>query len=78
MDAPLPTMTEVSNANTVERRLSPMEERDCELLNRILVGNDRDALNEWRQLDADWRRHIWKLYDNLYLGDESVALAVYV
>jgi hypothetical protein len=55
-----------------------MEERDCELLNRILVGNDRDALNEWRQLDADWRRHIWKLYDILYLGVDSVELAVYV
>lgn len=75
-DALSPMGTEVSSANT--RRLSHIETADLETLHRILSGNDRDAHNDWRQLDANWRKHIWKLYDNLYLGDESVALAVYL
>ena len=50
---------------------------DLEILNRVLVGNDVEAHNEWRQLDPDWRKHIWKLYDDLVLGDVSVNNLVY-
>ena len=59
------------------RRVSHIEDADLEILHRILAGNDRDAHNEWRQLSADWRKHIWKLYDALYLGDTSIQSLTY-